>query len=172
MNAPSSFTHSQDNQSILTAISLYCSHLFNAAGYILPWWTNYCFSWQSSDFVIKFFFLDLLHFALCVLHLCPQFSCLTFPRLNLASLLSLQLLNCLLAFFHFYYHFLCNSCDLQQNLPTLLSLSLHSHRFVISSSSFSTTSVLFIHGNRFMPQIEALPRKLEYPEKIVFLQLN
>lgn len=35
----------------------------------LPWWTHYHFSWPSSDFLIKF--LNLLHFTLCVLHLCP-----------------------------------------------------------------------------------------------------
>lgn len=141
-----SFTHFQDNQSIFTAISFYCLHLFNTLGYIpphplfpptptpypylptyhtcqshewlqhtsqdvlpvtcslflvpasfiwrffghfcfrtfvfglifvpltptpspLPWWTHYHFSWPSSDFLIKF--LNLLHFTLCVLHLCP-----------------------------------------------------------------------------------------------------
>lgn len=36
MNAPSSFTHFQDNQSIFTAISFYCLHLFNTLGYIPP----------------------------------------------------------------------------------------------------------------------------------------
>lgn len=36
MNAPSSFTHFQDNQSIFTAISFYCLHLFNTQGYIPP----------------------------------------------------------------------------------------------------------------------------------------
>lgn len=133
MNAPSTFTHFQGNQSIFTAIGYIppapplpththtlplptyllhlpepwmapthfsgcfaCYLLLVPASFIwrffghfcfrtfvfrlifvaltptpspLPWWTHYHFSWPLSDFFIKF--LNLLHFTLCVLHLCP-----------------------------------------------------------------------------------------------------